>query len=1546
MKTKKYILIILILLILLNTACIYAAGNNTGELEIDNGDNFENTLCENCEDIILQTDEINQTNHEILTQSTEEDVLSEFLTANTQVTLTVNDTGNFEDALQLNENETTLYSPPDSNYWSVEDPSFYHTQFSLNINDTTLLNTTKNITFNIHLEWDLYMAQEDYNTSKIFVYENDTVIHTFSVPDFGDSYAHNAHDIKDISFQYAIKDSTEIKAMLKREHYGFGFELESNVFSFEGIKNIAYNNLKNTSIIINNINFSNENWTNHIRYLKKAIEEASENSIIYLNDVEFLNEENMTINIDKNITIIANNAIINGLEYGTIFTVNPQATLNIINLTFTNTLANYIIKNNGNMKILNTLFKDNVGRLITNSGNLTLENCKIENITSKYRSLIKMENVPENGVIYNTEMLTLINTTFNNIDLHPTTINDKKIIWNGIIVNDAQSIIFDSQFTNINYRLIYNSRLIEINNTTIENSITTTTSHTYQIMQKLNDNLSYFEYSAKKESIEGGSIYNNDKCIISNITFQNINVYNNNQLTIKNIISNSKGLVINNNRGIIIIKNTSLTQTTITNNGNMIINTTIITGNSGISNNGIMTVSHSQIIDNDVGNSLIINTETGNIILEKTIIKNNTITCKRNPECYYGVIRNSGVMNVTGCVFDNNRPRDWNEIRFGAPGGICIYNSGKITAMYNYLLNVNYYNNPHPHFQATIPAYFLYNVLQSTCNINYNFFCLSPSSVVQNANVNYYFIPAFEDDYYPIKLNENKNIRLTLGLTNGVDKINFNDWDKLLTPGLNATITTINENGEYINITTFLKDYFTFNFNYTNNKTIYTIFANILNYNNTAIVDIGKEFPEMTVTYNNNITYNDGNKFTFHIKVNGNLTNQPTGNLTLTYNNKKVILNLTDGECNYTINETLKPDNYTMRIDYNGDEEYFRIIKQFYPFTVHKIPTNITLVAPEIKIGETGKLTITITPSNAKLYGYLYYTTDRLHEANADTRGTRTLSLKNFPVGVHNLTVIFDEDEYYLGGTVSTLFTVSKYETQLNITASDVAPGKDNTTINITINPGDVRGDAIIKLNNETQNIYINNTITPITLTNLKEGTYTVTVYYPGDSKYAPSNATTTFSVARITSKLNVQLTQNNNLTGNIRIQSNPINCTGEVAIYINNDRTILNLTDGTINTQIKFKRGTNYIYIHYNGDNTYSISSWNTTINIEGIPVLTLETQKLETGKTGYVRVNLTDTNNIPYEYTNITIEFQNTTNTITTNKNGTAYLPINTQTGTYTIKATYQNATITKNITVKTLTQLKVNIQDINQADDLLVYATLTDSNSNKLNGEIILEINGNYYKIIITNGAGSRNLGEFKAGTYTYTATYPENNILYSTNTTGSFKVNRDIYKITGNTDITQYYGSTKYYKIRLTNNNQPVKNEIITVTINKNTVKIKTDNNGYATLKLSLKAGKYTITATYKNVKVSNKITVKPTLITKNKKIKKGKTLTYTAKLLNKNGKALKNKKITFKINGKKYKAKTNKKGIAKIKVKNLKAGKYKIQTTYGKQKNTNWVTVKK
>ena len=1589
LKIKKYILITLILLILLNISCICATENNTDELEITDENNLENILCQNSDDALMQSEEINQPNQEILTQNHEEDILSDFSPYSTQITLTINDTSDFE--------------------------------------------TTGNITVNMHFSFITPWHDGEFPTYDINVYENSTLIKKINIGDENlPEVQPRVTYVADVLFNYTVHSNSYLTTSL--------FGVYSNTLKFENIKDAIITNLNNTQIIIDNIYTSNATWTNSIESLRKAIALAKNNGTVNLNSIQIIQDIDETIHINKNITIVGNDASFLLQKTRNLLEINPNAQVTLINLTF-NGNSNYVISNKGKLQLINCTFKDNSFGLINNDGELEISDCLIQDINQFYQT----RTMNNDGLIANNGILTITSTIFHNDNPLPYNFPIETTTLKGIVYNKGKLTVSDVNFTNINYRIIYNDGEITLDDVLFDNILSTSTYSLYTISTKkqLNQNFTYNNYQIKSDAktMDGGAIYNNNNINILNSRFNKIAgsnggaIYNNNNLTItgtalQDITGNDGGAIYNNNnltianttfhtitgndggaiyskskliivnsifnntqlrslyhyggaiytKGECVIDNSTITESKIVrgygggiyNNGTLTVNNTIISkcsgdyevGGVGIHNDGIMTMTNSQIINNhapyplhitkeveqpdgsifiyitNVYAGTISNSETGKATIIKSIIKDNTIIggTNTNWKMYYGNIKNDGNMEISGCIFDNNTPSDWDSF-WGGQGSINLYNTGKLTVMYSYLLNTKYYTKDSSSVNAYSPHSFLFNA-GGTSTLNYNFYCLEPSKIISNAKTNYYFIPAFEDDYYPIKLGQNTNITLTLKLTNGTDTIEFNDWDKLLTPGLNTTITTIDENGEYINITTLLKDKITFNFNYTGIKAEYPIYANILNYKNEALVDVGKEFSNMTVDYHN-ITY-DEEDMTFHIKITGNITT-PTGNITFTLNKQKYTVNLTGGECNFTIPADLKPGNYTIKIEYNGDEEYFKILKKYYDFTIFKIPTMVNISATQVNYGQTGTITITLTPSTAGLYGNLYID-GKILKNNIAIMGTQTFTL-NRGVGTYNLTIILDEDEYYTGCTASTIFTVRKWETNLTVESADIKKG-ENATLNITINPGDVRGNAILQINNETQNIFINNTMTPITLTDLEEGTYHVTVYYPGDRKYAASNASTTFSVSRITSKLTVQLTQNINLTGHMEIQTDPLNCTGEVIIFINNDKTILNLTDGVINTEIKFKRGTNYIYVHYDGDDTYSVSTWNTTINIEGNPVLTLETQKLESGKTGYVRVNLTDTNNIPYEYTNITIEFQNTNTTITTNENGTAYLPINTQTGTYTIKATYQNATITKNITVKTLAQIKVNIQNINQADDLVAYATLTDSNSNKLNGEIILEINGNYYKIIITNGAGSRNLGEFKAGTYTYTATYPENNILYSTNTTGSFKVNKDSYKITGNTDITQYYGSTKYYKIRLTNNNQPVKNEIITVNINKNTVKIKTDDNGYATLKLSLKAGKYTITATYKNVKVSNKIVVKPTLITKNKKIKKGKTLTYTAKLLNKNGKPLKNKKVTFKIKNKKYTAKTNKKGIAKIKVKNLKAGKYKIITTYGKQKNTNTLTVKK
>jgi len=163
----------------------------------------------------------------------------------------------------------------------------------------------------------------------------------------------------------------------------------------------------------------------------------------------------------------------------------------------------------------------------------------------------------------------------------------------------------------------------------------------------------------------------------------------------------------------------------------------------------------------------------------------------------------------------------------------------------------------------------------------------------------------------------------------------------------------------------------------------------------------------------------------------------------------------------------------------------------------------------------------------------------------------------------------------------------------------------------------------------------------------------------------------------------------------------------------------------------------------------------------------------------------------------------------------------------------------------------------------------------------------------------------------------------------------------YELKGNT-LTKYYGGSEKYRVYLyTKDGKPVSGAVIRISVKKQTFNLKTNANGFVELGVNLKAGTYAVDVSCNNLHFSNKIVVKPTLITKNVVKKKSKVIKFTAKVLNNKGKAIKNKKVTFKLKGKKYKVKTNKKGVATLKLKNLKVGKYVIYTSYAKlaQKNT-------
>ncbi len=237
--------------------------------------------------------------------------------------------------------------------------------------------------------------------------------------------------------------------------------------------------------------------------------------------------------------------------------------------------------------------------------------------------------------------------------------------------------------------------------------------------------------------------------------------------------------------------------------------------------------------------------------------------------------------------------------------------------------------------------------------------------------------------------------------------------------------------------------------------------------------------------------------------------------------------------------------------------------------------------------------------------------------------------------------------------------------------------------------------------------------------------------------------------------------------------------------------------------------------------------------------------------------------------------------------------------------------------------------------------VIGLLNNKGDASVNNQVKVILNGvDYWIITDTNGKVSQQFN-VKPGSYKITV----NNLETSESVTTTLKV---VSRLMENKNVNMYFGAGSYYTVRVYGDDgKPVgAGQIVKMTINGKNYNVKTDKNGYAKFKITLKAKTYTITAKYKGVKVSNKVVVKPVLTAKNISKKKAKTIKFQAKLVTTKGKALKNKKITFKVKGKTYKAKTNKKGIATISIKNLKVGKYTITTKYGKSTIKNTIKIKK
>ena len=632
---------------------------------------------------------------------------------------------------------------------------------------------------------------------------------------------------------------------------------------------------------------------------------------------------------------------------------------------------------------------------------------------------------------------------------------------------------------------------------------------------------------------------------------------------------------------------------------------------------------------------------------------------------------------------------------------------------------------------------------------------------------------------------------------------------------------------------------------------------------------------------------------------------------------------------------------HTINITYAGDRNYNpnSLNASFY---IKDLRSGVALTLENITYGETFNVTARVddnaTGNVTFIIGDIIKTVD-INDSKA------VLRLDNLGAGNYTMTAVYNGNTYYISSENSTQFTVSKAASTIRIEA-DACLG-ENVLIYAYLSPG---ATGVVSFSMPgyytSRDKIIDDSIALWYISPLDTGTYTVKALYKGDSNYLPSNTSYLINISQKKTRFTVEIkdvTVDERVTVSVTLTSGSENLTDKVTVRLNSREYTVTVRNGKGNLVIgKLPIGVYDYEAIYEGNENYTrerVSGSfrvdemiNVTLNARNITMYYKGSQKLE--------VTLTDASRNPLENQIINIRLNNKDYQLTTDSEGKVYLDLDLNVGNYTASVSYAGTDKYRSKAMEVSVEVKTTVTGI---DVTKLYGTSTqyfaiflDSNGRALaDTKVTFKIaDRTFTATTLPNGISRLNVN-FEPGNYIIEAINPS---------TGEIAKNK-IYifnRLMENSDVTQNYCEGKSYKARAYDDQGNVvgAGEKVTVKLAGKTYSLKTDKNGYVSVKISLKPGTYTITASYGGVTVKNKVVVKSIIKAKNVKVKKkAKAVKFKVSLKKVNGKYLKGKKLTLKLKGKKITAKTSKKGVATFKIKKsilkkLKKGKkYTYRVTY-------------
>ena len=712
--------------------------------------------------------------------------------------------------------------------------------------------------------------------------------------------------------------------------------------------------------------------------------------------------------------------------------------------------------------------------------------------------------------------------------------------------------------------------------------------------------------------------------------------------------------------------------------------------------------------------------------------------------------------------------------------------------------------------------------------------------------------------------------------------------------------------------------------------TVAVKYAGDNNYNGatgSAEFSVSKITSDMDVTVNNIVFGED-------LIVDAVLPADATGEVVITVNGKDYHVAIDNGEAVQVVKD-LAAGDYTVAVKYAGDDKYAGV--EFTDIVnVAKADAALNVIINNVDYGNVFTVNAVLTGvNNAPLTGDVIVTVNGKDYTVNVVNGKGNVTGVKLAAGSYDFTAKFAGDNNYNAVSDSGNFKVNKVDSVIDVAVSDIKVGEDAViTVKLL---SDATGSVTVNVNGKDYTEPVVNGIANVKVSGLKADTYDVAVKYSGDNNYNDAVATSSFTVSKVDSTMDVTVDDivfGEDLTVEAVL---PADATGKVVIVVDGTPYTANITDGKATQVVKdLTAGYHTVSVKYDGDDKYNDVVVDGFVIVDKAqPVLGVVIADVNYGNEFAIEATLTGVNSTPLTG-NVIVTVNGKFYVVNVTDGKGTLTGVKLAAGTYGFTAVWAGndnyAAVDENGDFKVN---KLNSTVAVNADDIKVGENVTVSVNvpSDATGNVIVTVDGKDYTVAIVDGKAVKTIADLKANNYTVTVKYAGDNNYNPNQNTTKFTVS----KISDyNMNIT-VPGDVKVGEDAVIIVNVPKDaSGNVTVSVGKDVYNAVISNGSAKVVVSGLGAGVYNVSATFTDDKyaqnkanatvVVSKITDYNMNVTV-PEFKEGVNSTISVDLP-KDATGT----VTVEIDGKKYTANVTN-GTAKVNIPALSAGNHNITTTY-------------